>query len=146
MAKIGNSEGIYITSVNYSTGIIMNKLLKRVGIATFLGAILGVFCILGQSQRMPANPLPNATVYLIAAWYNRVIMGILIGFAGEWQIVQKSTLLNAVVRGAILGIIVSVSFGLLQQRVEIMYFFAGIVWGILNDSVTTKILERSHQN
>ena len=120
----------------------MKNILKRVLIATGVGAFLGIFCILGQSQRMPTNPRPNATIYLIAAWYNRVIMGIMIGFAGEWCLLKKESNLNTIIRGAILGTIVSISFGLLQQRMEIIYFFAGIVWGVLNDLITTAIMNR----
>jgi hypothetical protein len=120
----------------------------RIGIATGLGIILGIFCILGQSSRMPANPLPNATIYLLGAWYNRVIMGILIGCADDWQFLKNNSrpLLNAVIRGAVLGALVSVSFGLLHQRLEIIYFLAGIVWGILNDTLTTRILQKRANN
>ena len=46
-----------------------NSMLKRVLISTILGMILGIFCIIGQAQRGPSNPLPNATIYLISAWY-----------------------------------------------------------------------------
>ncbi len=115
----------------------------RLGIATGLGMILGLICILGQNLRMPANPLPNATIYLLGAWYNRVIMGILIGCADDWQFLKKKSLpiLNAVIRGAVLGTLVSISFGLLQQRIEIVYFLAGILWGILNDTLTTWVLQ-----
>ena len=115
----------------------------RIGISTGLGMILGIFCIIGQYSRMPVNPLPNATIYLLGAWYNRVIMGILIGCADDWQFLKNASkpLLNSVIRGAVLGALVSVSFGLLHQRLEIMYFFAGIVWGTLNDTLTTKILQ-----
>ena len=101
--------------------------------------VLGIFCIIGQSQRMPENPLPSGTIYLLHAWYNRVIMGLMIGFAGKWVIIKEKPLYNAILRGAILGILVSVSFGLLNQQLEILYFFAGILWGILADFITTKI-------
>ncbi|MHA1675171.1 MAG: hypothetical protein ACTSYI_16285 [Promethearchaeota archaeon] len=114
----------------------------RLGIATGLGMIFGLMCILGQNLRMPENPLPNATIYLLGAWYNRVIMGILIGCADDCQFIKKGSHpnLNAVIRGAILGALISVSFGLLHQRLEIVYFLAGILWGILNDTLTTWIL------
>lgn len=114
----------------------------RLLIATGLGIILGIFCIIGQSQRMPGEPLPNATIYLISAWYNRVIMGILIGSAEDWTILKQNgkTLVNAVLRGGIIGAIVSASFGLFQQEMALIYFFAGIVWGIINDTLTTFII------
>ena len=70
--------------------------LKRVLFATLIGMVLGVLCILGQAQRGPENPLPNATIYLLHAWYNRVLMGMMIGFAGDWILVKQKPLMNAV--------------------------------------------------
>lgn len=111
-------------------------------VATGMGAILGIFCILGVSQRMPANPLPNATIYLIGAWYNRVVMGIMIGFAGEFVLLPgEKTTLNSILRGALLGAIVSVGFAFFQQALTVTYFFAGIGFGTINDVVTTRITE-----
>jgi hypothetical protein len=104
-----------------------------------MGAILGIFCIIGVSQRIPPS-IENDAMYLAAAWYNRVIMGIIIGLAGEILILPKqSPLLNAIIRGAIIGAIVSVSFGILSQTPEYTFFGAGIMFGIINDIVTTKV-------
>ena len=119
----------------------LSTLIKRLLIATGLGALLGIFCILGQAQRGPTTPLPNSTIYLLSAWYNRVIMGMMIGFAGEWFLIKNKVFINAILRGALLGLLVSASFGLLNQELEFMYFFAGIIWGILNDCITTWLIE-----
>lgn len=82
---------------------------KRLIIGIVMGIILGIFCIIGVSQRIPPS-IQNPTIYLIGAWYNRVIMGIIIGFAGEIIILKKSLWLNAIIRGAIIGVLVSLSF------------------------------------
>ncbi len=118
----------------------MKEIYKRLLIAIGLGMILGIFCIIGQAQRLPDIPLPNRTIYLLHAWYNRVIMGITIGFAGHWNLITSKPLLNAGIRGAIIGVFISASFGLMGQSLEIMYYFAGIFWGVLIDLGTTLIL------
>lgn len=114
---------------------------KRLGVATVMGMILGVFCILGLSQRIPADgALPSNTIYLLGGWYNRVIMGVLIGFAGDLKIIQdKNSPLNAILRGAILGGIVSLGFALFQQFADIPFFIAGFGFGLVNDLITTKL-------
>ena len=120
----------------------MNKLYKRLLISTGVGMVLGVFCIIGQSQRMPSDPLPSETIYLFHAWYNRLMMGVLIGLAGQWEIMKSNSIVNAIIRGAILGTLVSASFGLLGQSLALTYFFAGIVYGIIIDGLSTWILSR----
>ena len=55
--------------------------LKRIGLATETGAILGIFCILGAGGRV--GGWAGNEILLIGLWYNRVIMGLLISFAGS---------------------------------------------------------------
>ncbi|MBD3350872.1 MAG: hypothetical protein GF364_05240 [Candidatus Lokiarchaeota archaeon] len=112
---------------------------KRLVVSTILGMILGVFCILGASQRIPGY-VTNNILYLSAAWYNRVIMGVIIGLAGEIEIIKGNNFLNSLIRGALIGALVSVGFGLLGQSLEIMFFIAGIGFGTLNDVISTKIM------
>ena len=113
---------------------------KRFWIGTGMGAILGIFCIIGVSQRIPVS-VENPVMYLAAAWYNRVTMGIIIGLAGEIEIIPKKSFINALIRGALIGAIVSVNFGILSQTPEYMFFAAGIMFGIINDVVTTKVVK-----
>jgi hypothetical protein len=111
---------------------------KRFFIGIGMGAILGIFCIIGVSQRIPSYVF-NETAYLAAAWYNRVVMGMIIGLAGDLEIIKNgSKTTNSIIRGAIFGALVSIGFGLLGQTVEITFFMAGIVFGIINDFVITK--------
>ncbi|MBN2156604.1 MAG: hypothetical protein JW776_11220 [Candidatus Lokiarchaeota archaeon] len=87
---------------------------------------------------MPPSPLPSASIYLLGAWYNRLIMGLVIGFAGEFHFLnEKYRIIEAVLRGVLLGALISVSFSFLQQAVTLTYFFAGIGYGLIIDLVTT---------
>ena len=52
-----------------------------------------------------------------------------------------SGIATAVVGGAIIGAIVSVGFGLFGQTMELMFFGAGIMFGLINDTVSTKIIK-----
>lgn len=79
---------------------------KRFGIAIALGAFLGVFCIIGVGTRIGFS---GNGWYLFGMWYNRVLMGVLIGFASPWKIIsgKENELENAVVRGFILSTLVT---------------------------------------
>lgn len=112
---------------------------KRLWISIGMGAILGIFCIIGVSQRVPSN-IENVPMYLAAAWYNRVIMGMIIGLSGDLTIGQLKGLPNQILRGAIVGLIVSFAFGLFSQTPEYLYIGAGIIFGIINDVVTSRIV------
>jgi len=115
---------------------------KRLIIGIVMGAILGIFCIIGVSLRLPDPVYPNATVYLLGAWYNRVVMGALIGLAGGIKIYKSEDhILNSILRGALIGAFVSVGFAFLGQAFTITYFFAGIFFGLLNDFITTRLVK-----
>ena len=121
----------------------MENKIKRLILGIIMGAILGIFCIIGVSQRLPDPVYPNALIYLIGAWYNRVVMGALIGLAGDIKLLkEKDSTLNATLRGAIIGAFVSVSFAFFSQEMTITYFFAGMVFGLLNDIITTNLTKQ----
>ena len=112
---------------------------RRITIATLLGAILGILCIIGVGSRIPGGYLPNI-VFLIGMWYNRVIMGILIGFAEHMTLVKrtdKKDLVNAVVRGLLFGIIVSLAIFLSTEFRDVPALFAGFAYGPIIDVITT---------
>jgi hypothetical protein len=114
---------------------------RRVAVATLTGAILGVLCIIGVGGRIPGGYLPNI-VFLIGMWYNRVIMGMLIGFAGDMELIKSSkekNLANAVVRGLIFGILVSFAIFLSTEFRDIPALFAGFAYGPIIDVVATWI-------
>jgi hypothetical protein len=112
---------------------------RRLSISIVIGAILGVLCIIGVGARIPGGYLPNI-VFLIGMWYNRVIMGTLIGLAGDVQILKSentSKLGNAFLRGLIFGILVSLAIFLSTEFRDLLSTFAGIAYGIIIDVIAT---------
>ncbi|MBD3212003.1 MAG: hypothetical protein GF311_05270 [Candidatus Lokiarchaeota archaeon] len=117
---------------------------KRIGLATILGAVLGIFCILGASGRV--GGWVGNEILLIGLWYNRVIMGIIIGLAGEVILIKEGKYakwINSVLRGAILGLLVSLQFFLSTELLDWPTFLAGILYGIIIDILSTLITQRS---
>ncbi|MHA1270958.1 MAG: hypothetical protein ACTSPY_14285 [Candidatus Helarchaeota archaeon] len=115
--------------------------LKRLFYSILLGVIFGAICATGVYFLIPETTLiPNRYLYIAGAFYNRIIMGSLIGFAEELKLIKnKNDTFNSIIRGAILGIFVSVGFGLLQAYTNINFFIMGIIFGLLNDLITTKL-------
>ena len=114
---------------------------KRLGIAILVGALLGILCIIGVGSRIPGGYLVNA-IFLIGMWYNRVIMGLVIGLAGDLVIVrgaQGRRWANAVVRGLLFGLLVSSAIFLSTEFRDLLSFFAGIAYGLIIDLVATAL-------
>ncbi|MFH1712474.1 MAG: hypothetical protein ABH846_04555 [Patescibacteria group bacterium] len=105
---------------------------KRIITATVVGAILGVFCIIGIGYRLG---FAGNEVLLFSAWFNRVLMGLVIGLVGYWKLKNVPAVL---LRGAILGLIVSFSWYAATGFADATGFIAGIVYGIIIDFVATK--------
>ena len=106
---------------------------NRILVSTALGAILGIFCIIGVSGRIPIS---GNELYFIGMWYNRVIMGFVIGLSSDLTII-KNEKLNPIIRGLLLGFFISLAILLSSQAKDIMSFFAGIVYGIIIDALVT---------
>jgi putative flippase GtrA len=69
-------------------------------------------------------------------WYNRLVIGILIGLAGNLIIVKSNW--NWVLRGAVLGMIVSGAFFLTSGASDWVSFIAGIVYGVIIEFVLNR--------
>ena len=96
---------------------------KRLLNAIIAGAILGVFCIIGAYARSGNT----ATIgELFSLWYNRIIIGIIIG--APWG---KTTRVKALIRGALLGLLVSFAFYSTTGFQDHISFIAGIVYGLI---------------
>ena len=108
---------------------------KRIGIAIITGAVLGIFCIIGVGARLG---YPGNELYLIGMWYNRVIMGLLIGLSGEVILIDKKWKYNSTLRGAIIGLAVTTAILLSTSLKDIPSFFAGIIYGSIIDLITTR--------
>ena len=108
---------------------------RRMLICIITGAILGVVCIIGAQVR---SGFENDAVYLFSFWFNRLLMGIVIGLA--WS---KLNTMQAIARGAILGLLVSFAFYSSTGFADIIGFIAGIVYGVIIEYVALRLGERS---
>lgn len=95
---------------------------KRVLVGIISGAILGVVCIIGASLR---SSEPLGTIYLLAFWYNRVLIGLVVG------LISKNTLKLRVAHGAFFGTLVSFAFYSATSFADVVGFIAGIIYGVI---------------
>lgn len=108
---------------------------KRAMTGLITGAVLGVFCIIGVNARMGDQ---ITGLFLFATWFNRVVMGLMIGFYTP----VSNSLTIAALRGGILGLIVSFSLYSATNFIDTPGFIAGIVYGIIIDVLATKYGEK----
>jgi len=94
---------------------------------------LGIFCIIGAGMRLGVQ---GNELFLLATWFNRVLIGLVVGLAGDVKISDGWK--NAAIRGATLGLIVSLSFFLSTAFKDLAGFIAGIIYGLIADLVATK--------
>ena len=106
---------------------------KRLVLSVLSGSVLGIFCIIGASSRLGWQ---GNQLLIFALWYNRLVMGILIGLAGNFIIVQSDW--NWVLRGAVLGLIVSGAYFLTSGASDWVSFVAGIVYGVIIEFVINR--------
>ena len=92
---------------------------RRMLVCIVTGALLGVICIIGAQLR---SGFERDAVYLFSFWFNRVLMGLVIGLA--WN---KLNTLQAIGRGAILGLLVSFAFYSSTGFEDAIGFIAGEV-------------------
>ena len=116
----------------------MSGFSKRVLIALGAGALLGVFCIFGVGLRVGFDGNGG---FLFSIWYNRLLMGLVIGLAGGVTLL-KSGKANIVARGLLLGALVSLASSLSTDFRDVPSFFAGIVYGPIIDAVASWLSER----
>lgn len=103
---------------------------KRLVIALASGAVLGLFCVLGASVRLGWQ---GNQILIISLWYNRLIMGLLIGLAGELTLVKGNY--NWVIRGILLGLLVSAAYFLTAGASDWVSFLAGVIYGLIIELV-----------
>lgn len=108
---------------------------KRMKICLIAGALLGIVCIVGASVRSGFQSEPY---FLFSLWYNRVIMGLVIGLVG-----RGSKLPNVVVRGAVLGLIVSFAFYSSTGFTDVVSFMAGVLYGVIIEAVAFRMDQKS---
>jgi uncharacterized membrane protein len=96
---------------------------KRMKVALIGGALLGLVCVAGASVRSGFTASP---VFVFSLWYNRVIIGLAVG--APWAATNRN---KALLRGALLGLLVSFAFYSSTGFVDPVSFVAGILYGVL---------------
>nr|AGF92872.1 conserved hypothetical protein, membrane [uncultured organism] len=102
---------------------------QRFQASVITGIILGIICIIGSGIRVGFK---ENIIFLFALWYNRFLMGIVFGLISE---VEDRMIL---IRGAVLGFIISFAFYLSTGFQDMIALFAGIVYGIIIEYVASK--------
>ena len=59
---------------------------------------------------------------------------------------EQHRIIESLIRGVVIGAIISVSFSFLQQHLTWTYFFAGIVYGLVIDIVSTLLVRKLIKN
>lgn len=107
---------------------------SRTRTAVLTGAALGVICIIGAGMRFGFE---GNLALIFGLWYNRVLMGILIGFSGGFQITSGKR--DLYLRGIILGLIVSAAYFFTSGFSDWVSFLAGGVYGLIIEVVIERI-------
>lgn len=102
-------------------------MLKRVAIATVLGFICGIICMLLGKFVGGAVLTP---IFIAGGLFNRTLMGFVIG--------ATNLKMPAYVRGALWGLLISIGWAIQLKANVIPFLVAGIIYGILIDVITTK--------
>jgi hypothetical protein len=87
------------------------------------GAVLGLICVIGAFVRSGFTASP---VFVFSLWYNRVIIGLLVG--APWGPANRGMRL---LRGAGLGLAVSFAFYSSTDFADPVSFLAGVVYGMI---------------
>jgi uncharacterized membrane protein len=98
----------------------MNRRMKE---ALIGGALLGIICVVGAYIRSGSSASP---VFVFSLWYNRVIIGLAVG--APWNATERN---KALLRGAVLGLLVSFAFYSSTKWQDPISFVAGIVYGVI---------------
>ncbi len=96
---------------------------KRMIISLITGGLLGVVCILGATLRYQENV---STVYLFAFWFNRLLMGLVIGFVSNNLNLPKRLMI-----GFGLGLVVSFAFYSATEFYDLVGFLVGGIYGMI---------------
>ena len=96
---------------------------KRMKVSLIGGALLGLICVAGAYIRSGFTASP---VFVFSLWYNRVIIGLVVG--APWSEKDKR---KSLIRGALLGFLVSFAFYSSTGFEDPISFVAGILYGVI---------------
>lgn len=98
--------------------------MKRRMIESLIGGVLlGLVCVIGAYVRSGFTASPT---FVFSLWYNRVILGLLVG--APWPKVSRN---KALLRGALFGLLVSFAFYSSTGFADHISFVAGVVYGVI---------------
>lgn len=103
---------------------------KRMKTALIGGAILGLVCAAGAYIR---SGFTLSWILVFSLWFNRVLMGLIIG--APWP---KVNMKKALLRGALLGLLVSFAYYSSTGLVDHVSFIAGIAYGVILEAWLTR--------
>lgn len=96
---------------------------KRLKHGLILAAILGLFCVVGAYLR--SDEMVELS-FVLSLWYNRLLIGLVIG--APWPMKSR---LPSLVRGGLLGMVISFAFFISHSFKDPISFIAGIVYGMI---------------
>lgn len=99
------------------------KMKERMRLALIGGALLGIVCVIGAYLRSGFSASP---AFVFSLWYNRVIIGLVVG--APWRKTVRS---KALLRGSLLGLLISFAFYSSTEFQDSISFVAGILYGVL---------------
>ncbi len=104
---------------------------KRIIISTITGAILGIFCVIGAQVRFPEV---LGFTFISSYWFNRVLIGFVIGL-----LVPITNVKLFLLRGLLVGLLVSFAFYSATEYFDFIGFIAGGIYGIIIEFIAFKI-------
>ena len=96
---------------------------RRMKASMLCGAVLGMVCILGAMVRSGGTA---GIAFLFALWFNRLLMGMVIG-----AIKENAETAVLILRGALIGLAVSFAFFSAAGYGDWVSFLAGIAYGVI---------------
>jgi uncharacterized membrane protein len=95
------------------------------------GVLLGLVCVVGAYVRSGFTASPT---FVFSLWYNRVILGLLVG--APWPVVNRN---KALLRGALFGLLVSFAFYSSTGFADHISFVAGVVYGVILEAWLSRL-------
>jgi hypothetical protein len=103
---------------------------RRMKVSLLCGAALGVVCIFGAMVRSGGTA---GIAFLFALWFNRLLMGMVIG-----AIKEEAGTAGLILRGALIGLAVSFAFFSTAGFSDVVSFLAGIVYGVIIELIARR--------
>ncbi|XMB72919.1 hypothetical protein RJI07_03170 [Mycoplasmatota bacterium WC30] len=111
---------------------------KRLIASLLTGAILGVVCIIGAQLRYDGV---LKTGYLISFWFNRVLIGLVIGL-----ISSNICLPKRILRGFLVGLLISFAFYSATEFMDLTGFLVGGIYGMIIEFVGYQFVKKTIKN